>query len=131
MVNSEQALSLSTSLAAITPVHSWDCRTTATHYLEMSWEDAVASDGDDDWENLRADTERMPAVTNTTWGSGSDSDEEDATAKELAVERAERTNKLCSWPRSTRKHFQKLKQMEAKDALSKLITTSMQLKTVF
>ena len=108
--------------AATTANHSWDCRTTATHYLEMSWEDAVASDGDDDWENLRADTgASMPAVTNTTWGSGSDSDEEDATAKELAVERAEKDKQASLMASQHKKTFAEIEaEREAKDALRQI-----------
>ena len=82
----------------------------------------MASDGDDDWENLRADTgASMPAVTNTTWGSGSDSDEEDATAKELAAERAEKDKQAALLASQHKKTFAEIEaEREAKDALRQI-----------
>ena len=99
----------------------------------MSWEDAVASDGDDDWENLNADTgASMPAVTNTTWGSGSDSEEEDATAKELAAERAEKDKQASLMASQHKKTFAEIEaEREAKDALRQIDSHINAMKTVF
>ena len=106
------------------PIHILACnrRTTVINQLEMSWEDAVASDGDDDWENLRADTGvDVPAITNATWGSGSDSEEEDATAKELAAERAEKNKQNALMATQHKKTFAEIEaEREAKDALKQL-----------
>jgi hypothetical protein len=93
----------------------------------MSWEEAVNSDDDGDsigWANLNSGVASVPNTVSDVWHSGSES-EEDATAKEMAKERAERERLLALSQIKYKKTFAEIQaEREAKDLLDQVANST-------